>query len=70
MLQLGMVGIVVTLNFSWWVLVFGLMSYAVCGGCPLTWTGFSIEAFSDCGFVGVKKMRTSVGGVQKGRLIT
>ena len=46
-LQLGVVGIAITLNFSWWVLVFGLLSYAVCGGCPLTWTGFSIEAFSD-----------------------
>ncbi|KAE7999993.1 hypothetical protein FH972_004365 [Carpinus fangiana] len=46
-LQLGVVGIAVTLNFSWWVLVFGLLSYAVCGGCPLTWTGFSTEAFSD-----------------------
>ncbi|XP_059458029.1 protein DETOXIFICATION 27-like [Corylus avellana] len=45
-LQLGVVGIAVTLNFSWWVLVFGLLGYAVCGGCPLTWTGFSIEAFS------------------------
>jgi MATE family multidrug resistance protein len=46
-LQLGVVGIVVTLNFSWWVMVFGLLSYVVCGGCPLIWTGFSIEAFFD-----------------------
>ncbi|XP_062154015.1 protein DETOXIFICATION 27-like [Alnus glutinosa] len=45
-LQLGVVGIAVTLSFSWWVTVFGLLGYAVCGGCPLTWTGFSIEAFS------------------------
>lgn len=44
--QLGVVGIAITLNFSWWVLVIGLMGYTVCGGCPLTWTGFSIEAFS------------------------
>ncbi|XVF15264.1 hypothetical protein REPUB_Repub09cG0136100 [Reevesia pubescens] len=45
-LQLGVVGTAITLNFSWWVLVFGLFAYTVCGGCPLTWTGFSMEAFS------------------------
>uniref|UniRef100_A0A5B6YWP7 Protein DETOXIFICATION n=1 Tax=Davidia involucrata TaxID=16924 RepID=A0A5B6YWP7_DAVIN len=45
-LQLGVIGTALTLNFSWWVLVFGLFAYTVCGGCPLTWTGFSIEAFS------------------------
>ena len=45
-LKLGVVGTAATLNFSWWVLVFGLLAYTVCGGCPLTWTGFSVEAFS------------------------
>ncbi|KAK4781054.1 hypothetical protein SAY87_017160 [Trapa incisa] len=45
-LQLGVVGTAVTLNFSWWVLVFGLLGYTVFGGCPLTWTGFSTEAFA------------------------
>ena len=45
-LQWGVVGTAATLNFSWWVLVIGLMVYTVCGGCPQTWTGFSIEAFS------------------------
>ncbi|XP_030463280.1 protein DETOXIFICATION 27 [Syzygium oleosum] len=45
-LQLGLVGTAMTLNFSWWLLVLGMFSYSVCGGCPLTWTGFSIEAFS------------------------
>ncbi|KAF5464092.1 hypothetical protein F2P56_014200 [Juglans regia] len=45
-LHLGVVGTAITINFSWWVLVFGLLGYTVCGGCPLTWTGFSIEAFS------------------------
>ena len=44
--QLGVVGTAATLNFSWWVLVFGLLGYVLCGGCPHTWTGFSIEAFS------------------------
>lgn len=45
-LQLGVVGTAITLNFSWWVLVFGLFAYTVFGGCPLSWTGFSVEAFS------------------------
>ncbi|KAJ6739892.1 PROTEIN DETOXIFICATION [Salix purpurea] len=45
-LQLGVQGTAMTLNFSWWVLVFGLLGYTVCGGCPLTWNGFSTEAFS------------------------
>ncbi|KAF2283925.1 hypothetical protein GH714_017286 [Hevea brasiliensis] len=26
--------------------VFGHLGYTICGGCPLTWNGFSIEAFS------------------------
>uniref|UniRef100_A0A7N0TJ03 Uncharacterized protein n=1 Tax=Kalanchoe fedtschenkoi TaxID=63787 RepID=A0A7N0TJ03_KALFE len=45
-LKLGVIGIASTINFSWWVLVLGMYAYTVCGGCPLTWTGFSIEAFS------------------------
>ncbi|XP_042488321.1 protein DETOXIFICATION 27-like [Macadamia integrifolia] len=45
-LKLGLFGAAVTLNFSWWVLVFGLLGYTVWGGCPLTWTGFSFQAFS------------------------
>ncbi|XP_057972491.1 protein DETOXIFICATION 27-like [Malania oleifera] len=44
--KLGVVGITVILNFSWWVLVIGMFGYSVSGGCPLSWTGFSIEAFS------------------------
>ncbi|KAK9270483.1 hypothetical protein L1049_026063 [Liquidambar formosana] len=27
-------------------MVFGLFGYTACGGCPLSWTGFSMEAFS------------------------
>lgn len=44
--KLGLIGTAVTLNFSWWVLVVGLLGYTVLGGCPLTWPGFSFEAFS------------------------
>lgn len=44
--RLGVVGIAVTLDISWWILVLGLFAYVVFGGCPKTWTGFSIQAFS------------------------
>ncbi|KAF5468107.1 hypothetical protein F2P56_012287 [Juglans regia] len=42
----GLVGAAVSLDISWWVIAFGLYGYIVCGGCPLTWSGFSMEAFS------------------------
>ncbi|XP_047327822.1 protein DETOXIFICATION 27-like [Impatiens glandulifera] len=45
-LKSGLIGVSVTLNFSWWVLVIGMFGYTVLGGCPETWTGFSMEAFS------------------------
>ncbi|KAJ4714518.1 Protein DETOXIFICATION [Melia azedarach] len=45
-MQLGVVGTAITLNFSWWVLTLGHYAYVAWGGCPLTWTGFSTEAFS------------------------
>ncbi|KAG6663373.1 hypothetical protein CIPAW_02G022300 [Carya illinoinensis] len=47
--ELWELGTTIILNFSWWVLVFGafgLLIYTVFGGCRLTWTGFSIDAFS------------------------
>jgi len=51
-LRMGLVAAVLTLNFSWWVVVLGQFVYIVCGGCPLSWNGFSMEAFSDLsGFV-------------------
>ncbi|XP_062159043.1 protein DETOXIFICATION 27-like [Alnus glutinosa] len=42
----GLVGAALSLDISWWVLVFGLYGYTAFGGCPLTWSGFSTEAFS------------------------
>jgi MATE family multidrug resistance protein len=45
-LQLGLMGTAVTLNISAWITVLGLLAYTICGGCPLTWAGFSGEAFS------------------------
>ncbi|KAK6938107.1 Multi antimicrobial extrusion protein [Dillenia turbinata] len=44
-MKVGIVGTVLTLDFSWWVSVFGLFGYSVCGGCRLSWIGFSAQAF-------------------------
>ncbi|KAI9201049.1 hypothetical protein LWI28_017292 [Acer negundo] len=45
--QLKAQGCLVALDISWWVLFLGNYGYTVCGGCPWTWTGFSVEAFSE-----------------------
>ncbi|KAL5218169.1 hypothetical protein ABZP36_018853 [Zizania latifolia] len=45
-LQFGLVGIALTLNFSWWATAAMLFAYVSCGGCPETWHGFSREAFA------------------------
>ncbi|KAK3030178.1 hypothetical protein RJ639_039655 [Escallonia herrerae] len=44
--EFGVVGLAIALDISWWVLVFGMLGYTVLGGCPDTWTGFSVQAFS------------------------
>uniref|UniRef100_A0A0A9EE58 Uncharacterized protein n=1 Tax=Arundo donax TaxID=35708 RepID=A0A0A9EE58_ARUDO len=44
--QFGLVGIALTLNFSWWATAVMLFAYVSCGGCPETWHGFSVEAFA------------------------
>ncbi|KMZ68452.1 MATE efflux family protein, expressed [Zostera marina] len=46
-MKLGLFGTVMTLNFSWWVNVICLFGYVVFGGCPFSWNGFSMEAFSN-----------------------
>ncbi|WZZ85294.1 protein DETOXIFICATION 27 [Brassica napus] len=45
-LKLGVVGTMATISISWWVNVSITLAYSVCGGCPLTWTGLSSEAFT------------------------
>uniref|UniRef100_A0A7N0UVW2 Uncharacterized protein n=1 Tax=Kalanchoe fedtschenkoi TaxID=63787 RepID=A0A7N0UVW2_KALFE len=45
-LRVGVVGIALTIDFSWWLSVLCLLGYCVGGGCRKTWTGFSNEAFS------------------------
>ncbi|KAL0648239.1 hypothetical protein Bca4012_046530 [Brassica carinata] len=45
-LELRVIGTMATVNVSWWFNLLVLFTYTTCGGCPLTWTGFSIEAFT------------------------
>ncbi|XP_010519285.1 PREDICTED: protein DETOXIFICATION 27-like isoform X2 [Tarenaya hassleriana] len=45
-LKLGAAGTMATINVSWWVSVLVMYGYTVSGGCPLTWTGFSVDAFA------------------------
>lgn len=44
-LQLGLDGAAIALNVSWWLTTLGQFCYIVGGGCPLSWEGFSTEAF-------------------------
>ncbi|KAM7258687.1 hypothetical protein ACFE04_014428 [Oxalis oulophora] len=44
-LRVGIVGTALTLGLSWWISTLGMFGYVVYGGCPLTWTGFSAQAF-------------------------
>lgn len=45
--KLGLFGTAMALNFSWWFVVVITFGYVSCGGCPLSWHGFSLLAFSD-----------------------
>ncbi|KAL2317205.1 hypothetical protein Fmac_031081 [Flemingia macrophylla] len=44
-MMIGIVGTALTIGFSWWLSVFGLLGYTLFCGCPRSWTGFSVEAF-------------------------
>ncbi|XP_016465814.1 protein DETOXIFICATION 27 [Nicotiana tabacum] len=44
-LGFGIVGTALILDFSWWISVLGFLAYIVFGGCPHSWTGFSMQAF-------------------------
>ncbi|KAL6858838.1 hypothetical protein ACP4OV_017840 [Aristida adscensionis] len=45
--QVGLVGAVASADLAWWLVVLGQFVYTVGGGCPLSWNGFSMEAFAD-----------------------
>lgn len=44
-MRVGIVWIALTIDFSWWVSVLGMLCYTLFGGCSHSWTGFSVEAF-------------------------
>lgn len=44
--ELGVIGTALSMNISWCIIPIALFIYTVCGGCPLSWTGFTVEAFS------------------------
>ncbi|MED6137034.1 hypothetical protein PIB30_061225 [Stylosanthes scabra] len=44
-MKVGVVGAALSIGFSWWVSVVGMLCYTLFGGCKDTWTGFSSEAF-------------------------
>ncbi|WOH02698.1 hypothetical protein DCAR_0522087 [Daucus carota subsp. sativus] len=44
--KLGVIGIALALGIANWLIFFGLLWYVIRGGCPQTWTGLSLEAFS------------------------
>ena len=48
-LRFGLVGVALTLGFSWWAITAMLFAYVTCGGCPETWHGFTVEAFAGLG---------------------
>ena len=48
-LRFGLVGVALTLSFSWWAITAMLFVYVTCGGCPETWHGFTAEAFAGLG---------------------
>ncbi|XP_028081435.1 protein DETOXIFICATION 27-like [Camellia sinensis] len=45
-LDFGVVRAAVTLDVSWWLLFVGMFGYTVWGGCPDTWSGFSMQVFA------------------------
>ncbi|ESW08286.1 hypothetical protein PHAVU_009G034200 [Phaseolus vulgaris] len=44
-MRVGIVGTALSIGFSWWLSVLGMLGYTLFGGCPYSWTGFSAEAF-------------------------
>ncbi|PUZ52603.1 hypothetical protein GQ55_6G283900 [Panicum hallii var. hallii] len=46
-MRMGLVGLAVALNASWWFVVLGQLAYILMGYCPSAWNGFDWLAFSD-----------------------
>ena len=46
-LGLGLAGVMSSTIIALWIPVVGQLLFALCGGCPDTWHGFSSDAFKD-----------------------
>jgi MATE family multidrug resistance protein len=65
--RFGVLGAAMALNISWGVSMALQVVYAVGGGCPVTWSGFSPSAFADLwGFVKLFRLESWYGmyGIQ------
>ncbi|TKW07617.1 hypothetical protein SEVIR_7G318801v4 [Setaria viridis] len=49
--KLGLAGVMGSMVIAMWIPVFGQLAFVFCGGCPLTWTGFSSAALTDLGSI-------------------
>eukprot|EP00253_Pinus_taeda_P011116 PITA_11116 len=45
--NMGLNGALASLDIGWWIPAIIQFLYVTCGGCPLTWTGFSRQAFCE-----------------------
>ncbi|KAJ1264600.1 hypothetical protein BS78_08G011600 [Paspalum vaginatum] len=50
-LHLGIPGVMGSMVIAMWIPVFGQLAFVFFGGCPGTWTGFSMAAFADLGAI-------------------
>ncbi|KAG2585615.1 hypothetical protein PVAP13_6KG402000 [Panicum virgatum] len=46
-MRMGLAGLALALNASWWLVVLGQLAYILMGYCPGAWNGFDWLAFSD-----------------------
>uniref|UniRef100_A0ACD5ZX75 Uncharacterized protein n=1 Tax=Avena sativa TaxID=4498 RepID=A0ACD5ZX75_AVESA len=45
-MQMGLVGLAIALNASWWLVVLGQLAYIVMGYCPGAWNGFELDSLA------------------------
>uniref|UniRef100_M8CDR7 Protein DETOXIFICATION n=1 Tax=Aegilops tauschii TaxID=37682 RepID=M8CDR7_AEGTA len=45
-MRMGLVGLAVALNASWWFVVLGQLAYIVMGYCPGAWNGFEFDSLA------------------------
>ncbi|XP_077248890.1 protein DETOXIFICATION 20-like [Tasmannia lanceolata] len=46
-MELGVSGVMISMIFASWIPIIGQLIFVFSGGCPQTWTGFSMLAFAD-----------------------